>query len=171
MVAPTPTTAPCSAAITGLLDAKILRVTRVAGSTYPPLESSSGSMSRPPPDRSMPTQKSLPAPVRTTTRTSPSASARPNASASSSAICTVYPLRASGRLRVSVATRPATAYVISWYDMTASLATYCHYVNKPVRWPTFPAECGLAHIDAVRQAEITNLEAVVVHEPAPDHVR
>lgn len=83
---PAPTAAPCSAAITGLFIVKIRFEQRPAGSCQAASGPVAGSKSNPPWDRSAPTQKSLPAPVSTTTRTSSSRSARSIAAPSSSAI-------------------------------------------------------------------------------------
>lgn len=106
MVSPPPTAAPRSAAITGLFIVKIRWEQRPAGSCQP--SGASPPKSRPPVDRSAPTQKSPPRPVSTTTRTFSSRSAVSKAWFSSSAIRTVYPLRAWGRSSVTVAIRPST---------------------------------------------------------------
>ena len=57
---------------------------------------------------SAPAQKPLPAPVITMPTTAGSRSARPTASRTSAAIVPVHALRASGRLRVIVATGSST---------------------------------------------------------------
>jgi hypothetical protein len=62
---------------------------------------------------SAPAQKPRPAPVRTMTRTASSAAASVMAARTSRSITAVHALSLSGRLRVTVATRPSTSYSTS----------------------------------------------------------
>ena len=113
MVAPRPAATPFTAAITGLVQAKIRKVRRP-----PPSRKSATSSAQPrsfgskvlaPPETSAPAQNALPAPVTTTAPTSGSASTRSKASMSSSRISVVTEFSRSGRFSVIVATRSSTA--------------------------------------------------------------
>ena len=118
IVAPMPTAGPLTAAITGFLQPMMASATRppesrtpsaAAGSAWQmSMSASVGSLSWAKPKglapslpRSMPAQKPLPSPVTMTTRTASSSLARPKASISSSAICSVKAFSICGRFSVS----------------------------------------------------------------------
>ena len=116
IVAPTPTAAPLTAAITGLVQSKTRSV------SWPPLSSGTESDPprvrqsnvSPPRSRSAPAQNARPAPVTITARTASSSSARSNASISSRAIVSVQAFMRSGRLRVIVRMPSSTSAAICW---------------------------------------------------------
>jgi hypothetical protein len=116
IVRPTPTAGPLIAAITGLCESKMRRVTRPPPSPLygEPLSSAcilrscSLQVSAPRP-RSAPAQNARPAPVTMTHLISSSASERSNASISSCAISEVKALSWSGRCSVMVRIPSATA--------------------------------------------------------------
>src|SRR5262249_34044974 len=110
----TPATAPLSAAMTGLRTSHARSVRRSPRSCS---LARASSKTVPPPSRSAPTQKSRPAPVTTTARTSSRSSACRSASRISMPMRRVHALRRSGRFSVSVATWSATSRRICSYSM------------------------------------------------------
>ena len=123
MVAPIPTAAPFTAAMTGFLHSKIASVSWPPVSLTPASISGSDKRERmssrsgfsdsfnpktlPVLDKSMPAQKALPAPVTTIASTASSSLACSKAIISSSAMVTVNALSCSGRFRVMVRIRSA----------------------------------------------------------------